>query len=258
MARIAGINVPDNKHAAISLTYIFGIGRTTAKRICEAAGVEADARIDADSPKPTSMRCAAKSRKRTVEGDLRRENSMSIKRLMDLGCYRGHAAPPRSAGARPAHAHERPHPEGSAASDQEDRRRTLQRAEWQPNRSTTKKAKRTVVDGVAHIHASFNNTIITISDRQGNVLCWATVGWLRLSRFAQEHAVRRTGCRREGVANAALEYGMKSVDVFVRGPGPGRESAVRSLNASGLRINSISDVTPIPHNGCRPPKKRRV
>ena len=120
-----------------------------------------------------------------------------------------------------------------------------------------KKAKRIVTDGVAHIHASFNNTIITISDRQGNALCWATSGGsgFRGSRkstpFAAQVAAERAG-------NAALEFGMKSVNVFVKGPGPGRESAVRALNAAGLRINSISDVTPIPHNGCRPPKRRRV
>ena len=120
-----------------------------------------------------------------------------------------------------------------------------------------KRAKRIVTDGVAHIHASFNNTIITISDRQGNALCWATSGGsgFRGSRkstpFAAQVAAERAG-------TAALEFGMKSVNVFVKGPGPGRESAVRALNAAGLRINSISDVTPIPHNGCRPPKRRRV
>jgi small subunit ribosomal protein S11 len=120
-----------------------------------------------------------------------------------------------------------------------------------------KKAKRVVVDGVAHIQASFNNTMITITDRQGNALCWATSGasGYRGSRKSTPFAAQVAA---ERVANAAQEYGMKSLDVFVKGPGPGRESAVRSLNASGLRINSIADVTPIPHNGCRPPKKRRV
>ena len=120
-----------------------------------------------------------------------------------------------------------------------------------------KKAKRVVVDGVAHIQASFNNTMITITDRQGNALCWATSGatGFRGSRKSTPFAAQVAA---ERVANAAQEYGMKSLDVFVKGPGPGRESAVRSLNAAGLRINSIADVTPIPHNGCRPPKKRRV
>ena len=120
-----------------------------------------------------------------------------------------------------------------------------------------KKTKRVVVDGVAHIHASFNNTIITIADRQGNALCWATAGGsgFRGSRKSTPFAAQVAAAR---ASTTALEFGMKSVDVLVKGPGPGRESAVRALNAAGLKINSISDVTPIPHNGCRPPKRRRV
>ncbi len=122
---------------------------------------------------------------------------------------------------------------------------------------TRKKIKRTVTDGIAHINASFNNTIITITDRQGNALCWATSGGsgFRGSRkstpFAAQVAAERCG-------TVALEFGMKNLDVLVKGPGPGRESAVRSLNALGLKILNITDITPIPHNGCRPPKKRRV
>ncbi|MAF17710.1 MULTISPECIES: 30S ribosomal protein S11 [Gammaproteobacteria] len=124
-------------------------------------------------------------------------------------------------------------------------------------RNTKKKVKKTVVDGVAHVHASFNNTIVTITDRQGNALSWATAGGsgFRGSRkstpFAAQVAAERAGA-------AAQEFGLKNVDVMIKGPGPGRESAVRALNALGLRINNITDVTPIPHNGCRPPKKRRV
>ena len=120
-----------------------------------------------------------------------------------------------------------------------------------------KKAKRVVVDGLAHIHASFNNTIITITDRQGNALSWATSGGsgFRGSRKSTPFAAQVAA---ERASNVAVEFGMKSVDVFVKGPGPGRESAVRAINAAGLRINSIADGTPIPHNGCRPPKRRRV
>ncbi len=120
-----------------------------------------------------------------------------------------------------------------------------------------KKVKRVVVDGVAHVHASFNNTIITITDRQGNTLCWATAGGsgFRGSRKSTPFAAQVAA---ERASNSALEYGMKRVDVFIKGPGPGRDSAVRALNSAGLKINSISDVTPIPHNGCRPPKRRRV
>jgi len=125
------------------------------------------------------------------------------------------------------------------------------------NSRTKKKVKRTVSDGVAHIHATFNNTIVTISDRQGNALSWATAGGsgFRGSRkstpFAAQIAAERAG-------QVAQEMGMKNLEVLVKGPGPGRDSAVRALNAIGFKISRIDDVTPIPHNGCRPPKKRRV
>ena len=120
-----------------------------------------------------------------------------------------------------------------------------------------KRIKKEIADGIAHVHASFNNTIITITDRKGNALSWATSGGsgFRGSRkstpFAAQVAAERAG-------TVALEFGMKNLDVMIKGPGPGRESAVRSLNNLGFKINNIVDVTPIPHNGCRPPKKRRV
>ncbi len=125
------------------------------------------------------------------------------------------------------------------------------------SKSTRKKVKKSVADGIAHVHASFNNTIITITDRQGNALAWATAGGsgFRGSRkstpFAAQVAAERAG-------TTAQEFGLKNLDVQVKGPGPGRESAVRALNNCGYKIGSITDVTPIPHNGCRPPKKRRV
>lgn len=120
-----------------------------------------------------------------------------------------------------------------------------------------KKVKKTVVDGIAHVHASFNNTIITITDRQGNALSWATSGGagFRGSRKSTPFAAQVAA---EAAGRAALDYGLKNLEVRVKGPGPGRESSVRALNAVGYKITNITDVTPIPHNGCRPPKKRRV
>ena len=120
-----------------------------------------------------------------------------------------------------------------------------------------KRVKKQVSDGIAHVHASFNNTNVTITDRQGNALSWATSGGsgFRGSRkstpFAAQVAAERAG-------EIAKEYGVKNLEVMVKGPGPGRESSIRALNAAGFRITNITDVTPIPHNGCRPPKKRRV
>ncbi|MBA2690365.1 MAG: 30S ribosomal protein S11 [Burkholderiales bacterium] len=120
-----------------------------------------------------------------------------------------------------------------------------------------KKVKKNVAEGIAHVHASFNNTIITITDRQGNALSWATSGsqGFKGSRkstpFAAQVAAEQAG-------KAALECGVKNLEVRIKGPGPGRESAVRALNAIGIKITSIADVTPLPHNGCRPSKKRRI
>jgi small subunit ribosomal protein S11 len=126
-----------------------------------------------------------------------------------------------------------------------------------PNSRTRKKITKVVTDGVAHIHASFNNTIITITDRQGNALSWATSGGsgFRGSRKSTPFAAQVAADR---ASEKAKEYGLKNLDVEVNGPGPGRDSAVRALNNAGFKITSITDVTPIPHNGCRPPKKRRV
>ena len=122
---------------------------------------------------------------------------------------------------------------------------------------TRKKTRRNVSDGVAHVHASFNNTVITITDRQGNALAWATAGasGFKGSRKSTPFAAQVAASR---VGQSGAEMGMKTLELRVKGPGPGRESAVRALNNAGFKITSITDVTPIPHNGCRPPKKRRV
>jgi small subunit ribosomal protein S11 len=129
------------------------------------------------------------------------------------------------------------------------RRRTARRA--------TKRERKSVPVGQAHIQASFNNTIVTITDLDGNAVTWGTAGasGFKGSRkstpYAAQVAAQNTG-------RLAMDHGMREIDVFVKGPGPGRESAIRALQAAGLRVRSITDVTPIPHNGCRPPKKRRI
>ena len=120
-----------------------------------------------------------------------------------------------------------------------------------------KKVKRVVTDAVAHVHASFNNTIITITDRQGNALSWASSGGqgFKGSRKSTPFAAQVAS---EVAGRAAIEQGIKNLEVEIKGPGPGRESSVRALAALGIRITSISDVTPVPHNGCRPQKRRRI
>mgnify|MGYP002623721924 FL=1 len=119
-----------------------------------------------------------------------------------------------------------------------------------------KRVKKNIAKGVAHIHSTFNNTIVTITDEGGNAISWSSAGALgyKGSRKSTPFAAQMAG---EAAAKAAYDSGMRTVDVNVKGPGPGREAAVRSLQTAGLEITSISDVTPIPHNGCRPPKKPR-
>lgn len=124
-------------------------------------------------------------------------------------------------------------------------------------KKTKKKVARNITSGIAHILATFNNTIITISDRQGNVVVWASCGSAgfkgskKSTPFAAQVAAKNA-------AKKALEHGLKDVEVYIKGPGSGRESAIRAIQGAGLRISAIRDVTPIPHNGCRPPKRRRV
>lgn len=128
------------------------------------------------------------------------------------------------------------------------------------NKKTTrvkKKARKNIESGVAHIKSTFNNTIVTITDPHGNVISWSSAGALGFkgSRKSTPFAAQMSA---EAAAKAAMEHGMKGIDVVVKGPGAGREAAIRSLQAAGLEVRMIKDVTPIPHNGCRPPKRRRV
>ncbi len=124
-------------------------------------------------------------------------------------------------------------------------------------KKTSRKEKKSISIGAAHIQATFNNTIVTITDQNGNVVAWSSSGSLGFkgSRKGTPYAAQMAA---ETAAKKAMDFGMKQLDVFVKGPGAGRESAIRALQAAGLDINLIKDVTPVPHNGCRPPKRRRV
>jgi small subunit ribosomal protein S11 len=123
--------------------------------------------------------------------------------------------------------------------------------------STARKVKRTLSSGQVHVFASFNNTIVTITDQQGNAVCWGSAGsaGFKGSRKSTPFAARLAA---EQAIKAAMAMGIQEVDLIVKGPGPGRESAIRAVQSVGIKVRSISDVTPVPHNGCRPPKKRRV
>ncbi len=124
-------------------------------------------------------------------------------------------------------------------------------------RAASKKGKRTVAYGQAHVYASFNNTIVTVTDSQGNTVAWASAGTsgFKGSRKSTPFAARMAA---QQAAKVAQEMGMQELDIYINGPGPGREAAIRAIQGAGLKVRSIRDVTPVPHNGCRPPKRRRV
>ena len=195
MARIAGIDLPREKRVEIGLTYIYGIGRPSATKILAQAGVNPDTRCRDLTDDEVKKISEVIDETMTVEGDLRREIALNIKRLQE--------------------------------------------------------------HGQAHIQSSFNNTIVTLTDAEGNALSWASAGGLGFkgSRKSTPYAAQMAA---ETATKAALIHGLKTVDVFVKGPGSGREAAIRALSACGLDVVSIKDVTPVPHNGCRPPKRRRV
>ena len=247
--------------------------------MCQQTGLSPDTRVrDLTEDEVARLRAFIDANLK-VEGDLRREIAGHIKRKMEIGTLPGHPAPPGPPGARPAHADQRPHPQGP----EEDRRRPQEArpqvtgvAASRPDSTSSgrerarKMAKpapggrrpravsaRTSRHGIAHIKSSFNNTIITISDQQGNTLAWASSGnvGFKGSRKSTPFAAQLAA---ETAARRAMEHGVRRVDVVVKGPGSGRETAIRSIQNTGIEVLGIKDVTPIPHNGCRPPKRRRV
>ena len=284
MPRLLGVDIPNDRPTVISLTYLYGVGPKIARDLCHKAGIDPQVRARELREDELARLAALLDKDYVVEGQLRRQRNQNIARLKDIGCYRGIAASPRSAGPRPAHPHQRPNPQGP----EEDRRRqegregsavaghvsiscrvsdgqchfpggSFQAVAKTTTASTTarKKVRRNVTVGVVHIKATFNNTMITITDTKGETLCWASAGTcgFKGSRKSTPFAGQMSA---QQVADKAIKFGMKEVDVKVKGPGSGRESAITALQAAGLKIKSIEDVTPLPHNGCRPKKRRRV
>ena len=230
MARIAGIDLPKDKRIEIGLTYIYGIGRKSAKDILATTGINPDTRVKDLTEAEESKLREAIDHGYTVEGDLRRSVALDIKRLSEIGCYRGIR-----------------HRRGLPVRGQRSK----------TNARTRKGPKKTIERGQVHIRSSFNNTMVTVTDTQGNAISWASSGGqgFRGSKKSTPFAAQTAA---EVAARAAMEHGLKTVEVFVKGPGQGREAAIRALQAVGLEVTMIKDVTPIPHNGCRPPKRRRV
>src|SRR5713101_7210813 len=241
MARIAGVDLPPKKRAEVGLTYIYGVGRSRSRSLLHRAGIDFDKKIgDLTEDEVNKVRQILEE-EGAVEGDLRKEISMNIKRHIEMGSYRGLR-----------------HRRGLPVRGQ--RTHTNARTRKGPRRGTVankKKEKRVVHTGTVHVQATFNNTIVTISDAEGNTISWSSARSLgfRGSRKGTPFAAQQASMT---AASKAKEVGLRVVDVRVSGPGSGRESAIRALATSGLEVRAIKDSTPIPHNGCRPPKKRRV
>ena len=251
MARIAGIDLPRDKRIEIGLTYIYGIGRKTASDILAATGIDPDLRVrDLTEDDASKLREYIEHHYR-VEGDLRRDVAFDIKRLIEIQCYRGirhrKGLPVRGQRSK-TNARTRKGPKKTMAAQKGGKKTTAVRR---------RRERKNIERGAAHIQSTFNNTIVTITDVQGNAISWASSGELgfRGSRKSTPFAAQTAA---ETAAKAAMEHGMKTVEVFVKGPGAGREAAIRALQGAGLEVSMIKDVTPIPHNGCRPPKRRRV
>jgi len=231
MARIAGVNIPVNKRVEVGLTYVFGVGRSTASQIVKDAGVSPDTKVkDLTEDEVVKLREAIESRQ--VEGELRRDRSQNVKRLSEIGSYRGLR-------------HRRGLPTRGQPMPQPKKGRTRRRV------------KKNVSYGQAHIKTSFNNTIVTLTDTEGNVLAWESAGsaGFKGSRKSTPFAAQVTA---DSAARKGMEHGLERVEVLAKGAGSGRETAIRSLQAAGLQITTVKDVTPQAHNGCRPRKRRRV
>ena len=267
MARLVGVDLPREKRVEIALTYIFGIGRRPARsETLAATGVSPDLRVrDLADEDLVKLRDWIEANYQ-VEGDLRREVQADIRRKVEIGCYQGIRHRRGLPGPRPAHPHQRPHPQGPAQDHrrQEEGRqevvarpvatvsdRHASRSSSMPPKARTaagakkvrRKEKKNVAHGHAHIKSTFNNTIVSITDPLGNVISWASAGHVGFkgSRKSTPFAAQMAA---ENAARRAQEHGMRKVDVFVKGPGSGRETAIRSLQAAGLEVGSIQDVTP--------------
>jgi small subunit ribosomal protein S11 len=248
MARIAGVDLPRDKRVDIALRYIYGIGPTRAAQTVAGLDLDGGRKVrDLTEEEVVRIRDWI-DRNYKVEGDLRRDVAQDIKRKIEITSYQGSG---RTRTPGPARARRR---RSACAARRASRGLSVAKPKTKKPR---RREKKNVAHGQAHIKSTFNNTIVTITDLDGNTLSWASAGnvGFKGSRKSTPFAAQLAA---EAAARRAQEHGLTKVDVFVKGPGSGRETAIRSLAATGLEILGIQDVTPVPHNGCRPRKRRRV
>ena len=241
------------------LQYIYGVGNHFAEKICNELKIDKSKRVNSLTDDEVLKIRELIDEKYTVEGDLRREISLNIKRLRDLGTYRGtrHRKKLPVRGQRTSsNARTRKGKAVGSLVKVNIGKKIMSKEEIKKKTKfkSKKKEKKIVTAGKAYVNATFNNTIISITDRNGNVLSWSSSGskGFKGSRKSTPYAAQVAA---DDAATKASEYGLKTLDVEVKGPGSGRETALRALQAKGFKIISIKDTSPIPHNGCRPPKK---
>ena len=224
MARIVGVDLPKNKRGEIGLTYIYGIGRSTARKILEVAGISYDLKVqDWSDDQIGAIRSTIADMGIKVEGECRSAVQLNIKRLMDIGCYRGIR-----------------HRLGMA----------------KKTGTVKKKVVKVGAVGNAYVHSTFNNVIITITNEVGDVISWSSAGKMGF-RGSKKNTPYAAQTASADCAKVAYDMGLRKVKVYVKGPGAGRESAVRTIHGAGIEVMEIIDVTPLPHNGCRAPNRRR-
>ena len=217
--RIVGVDLPQNKRGEVALTYVYGIGRSSSAKILDKAGVDRDLKV-----KDWTDDQAAKIREiigaeYKVEGDLRSEVQLNIKRLMDIGCYRGVR-----------------HRIGLPVRGQSTK-----------NNARTRKGRKKTV----------NNIIVSLANSEGQIISWSSAGKMGF-RGSKKNTPYAAQMAAQDCAKVAYDLGLRKVKAYVKGPGNGRESAIRTIHGAGIEVTEIIDVTPLPHNGCRPPKRRRV
>ena len=284
MARIAGINIPPNKIISIGLTYIHGIGLHSSKKICDQLTIPQDVRVNNLTEDQVLKITEYINKNHKVEGDLRREISLNIKRLVDLVTYRGtrHKKKLPTRGQR-THSNARtrkgkavaiagkkltPLKKQNFMNKKIEEKKEVKTPKTEPTKvvkssaktssfKKKKKIKRNITSGVAYVYSTFNNTIIAIADQSGNVIAWSSAGakGFKGSRKSTPYAAQVAA---DDAAGKAYEQGLRVLTVEVKGPGSGRETALRAFQSKGFKITSIKDTTPMPHNGTRPPKRRRV
>jgi small subunit ribosomal protein S11 len=266
MARVAGIEIPANKPIRIALQYVYGLGETQANKVVSEAGVPGQTRTKDLTEDQLSRINSIIDKGYTVEGALRRLIQQNVQRLKEIGAYRGlrhrRGLPVRGQRTR-TNSRTRKGPRTTVAGkkvatgDKPEAKTDAPAAPAPETSGSRKRSRKLVPKAVVHIQATFNNTIITIADPSGGTLCWSSAGNIgyKGSRKSTPFAAQKAA---EAAAEKALKFGVREVEVRVKGPGAGRESAIRALQGAGIQVRAIEDVTPLPHNGCRPRKKRRV